>query len=361
MAKRIPELDGLRGLAVLFVLIAHYFGETPHGLNALTWGWIGVGLFFTLSGYLIGTIILDGHDKPGFVLTFYKQRAARILPAYAVWVTTVLIVSASLAGYPWVDRPLPWIAYATFTQNFAIATAVEGGSWLLPTWTLAVEQQFYLLIPLLIMVTPRRKLLTIMVALWLSAILFRLVVYDLNKLAALTLLPSRADLLLSGVIAAMIDRRFALGRHLLALRLTPLIATLLLLAVSLADKGRTLSIVSPALLGIGGGGLILCLVHHAPEASRFRSPTLYFFGQISYALYLIHQPVSGLLHGFLLGSRPDIATPLQWAVSLLAAAVSIGLAHLSWRFIEEPVLRFAKDQRTSRSSDAAATQVQPSP
>jgi hypothetical protein len=82
--KRIPELDGLRGLAALLVLIAHYFGYVAHGTKALAFDWLGVDLFFVLSGFLIGSIILANHTQPNFFLSFYLRRAARIVPVYGL-------------------------------------------------------------------------------------------------------------------------------------------------------------------------------------------------------------------------------------------------------------------------------------
>jgi peptidoglycan/LPS O-acetylase OafA/YrhL len=158
--SRIAELDGLRGLAAVAVVIAHYLGEVRHGLPGLAIGWMGVDLFFVLSGFLIGSIILERKNSPKFLCTFYSRRGLRIIPIYLLTLGFVMLFLAVSRPAPWIDESLPALPYLTFTQNIVMAARGEYGTlWLLPTWTLAVEEQFYLVIPLLIMVLPSRYLL----------------------------------------------------------------------------------------------------------------------------------------------------------------------------------------------------------
>jgi peptidoglycan/LPS O-acetylase OafA/YrhL len=345
---RIPELDGIRGLAALAVVLAHYFGEPAHGISALTVGWIGVSVFFVLSGFLIGGIIDENRSAPNFLKVFYIRRGARILPIYFAVCLLTLWAALLTRGAAWSDTPFPAWVYGVFTQNIALPVWGGGGKWLLPTWTLAVEEQFYLVLPMIFLLARRRWLGPILVALWLSAPLVRIAGLG-NAYAPLTLLPSRMDLLLSGVLAAMLDARFDLSRHLLALRLIPLVCVLLLLGLAAASRvggfEQAVTVLNPSLLGVGVSAFLLSLVHGAPEARRYASPGLQYFGAISYALYLVHQPVSGLLHGLILGTQPDIGTPAEIGVSLLAATCSIGLATASWRWLERPCLAWGRGFR----------------
>lgn len=345
---RIPELDGIRGLAALAVVLAHYFGEPAHGIAALTVGWIGVSVFFVLSGFLIGGIIDENRSAQNFLKVFYLRRGARILPIYFAVCLLTLWAALLTHGQVWSDTPFPAWVYGVFGQNIALPVWGGGGKWLLPTWTLAVEEQFYLVLPMIFLFAPRLLLVPVLIALWLCAPLVRVAGLD-NAYAALTLLPSRMDLLLSGVLAAMLNARFDLSRHLLTLRLAPLVCMVLLLGLAIfsrvAGSDAALTVLNPSLLGVGVGAFLLSLVHGAPEAKRFGSPGLRFFGGISYALYLVHQPVSGLLHGLILGTRPDIGTPAQIAVSLLAVACSIGVAAASWRWLEGPCLAWGRNFR----------------
>ena len=367
LSSRIAELDGLRGLAALAVVVAHYFGEVPHGFRIFTVGWLGVDVFFVLSGFLIGSIILTHRESPGFFLSFYARRAARILPIYFV---TVFAVFASLAlvgaGANWTDAPLPLAAYLTFTQNFAM---LFGGAaqnlWLTPTWTLAVEEQFYVLAPLVLVVLPRRHVLPFLLACVVSAVIFRAstLLAGGHWMASLVLLPSRLDLFACGIVGAHLLNAGALadGRRDGLLRALPLLAALLLLAIMLVDaraQSQWFKVLTPLVLGVGAASFILALVRGAPEGRRFRARTLGFLGTVSYGLYLIHQPVAGLLHGLILGGRPDIGTTAELAVTMLALAASIALAWVSWRFLEAPFIRIGRRWRYAPARPAP-TSYQP--
>jgi peptidoglycan/LPS O-acetylase OafA/YrhL len=340
--KRIVELDGLRGFAALMVVVSHYVGEPAHGIRAVALGWLGVNIFFVLSGFLIGSIILEQHAQPGFFKRFYLKRAARIVPVYFVVFVLAIFAAGATTGHVWSDHPFSPFVYGSFTTNFFMSfSGADGGTWLKPTWTLAVEEQFYLLLPLLIVFTPRRFLVWVLGALWLGAIGFRIAFAGGNPIAALSLLPCRMDLLLSGVLIALAQRRFDLSRYRMALRIAPLAAAIGLLLVAALTPARYFTLFSGSITSIGIAGFLLAIMHGAPEGARFRAPWLRYFGQISYALYLVHQPVSGLLHGLLLNGAPDVATPAQIAVTILSAGVSVALAAASWRWLESPILGWA--------------------
>jgi len=339
--KRIAELDGLRGVAALIVVVSHFFGEVPHGNRFLTFGWLGVDVFFVLSGFLIGSIILEQHTQPRFFNTFYMRRVARIVPVYFIVCVATLVLADMLGGHAWSDHPFSPVVYAVFGSNITMSIWGGGGEWLRPAWTLAVEEQFYLLLPLLIVLTPRRLLLPVLIALWVSATIFRAAICDSQPLAAFSLLPGRMDLLLGGVITAYVNRRFDVSRYLVAIRAIPPVAMVLLVSAVLLSPYRFFIVFSPTFASIGVACFLLAIVNGAPEGLRFRSPALRYFGRISYALYLVHQPVSGVLHGNLLNGTPDTGTPLQIAVTLLSALVSIGIASASWTWLEAPILERA--------------------
>lgn len=341
-AERNFRLDGLRGVAAFVVMLAHYFAEVEHGIKALTLGWLGVSVFFVLSGYLIGSLILDSQDQPGFLRRFYFRRSVRIIPVYLI---TVVLTSLSLYWFrdqPWATPAFDLVFYLTFTQNFAVAFLGEGNAWLLPTWTLAVEEQFYLLLPVLMLITPRRWLLTLLIGLIAGSVVFRLGVYDANKVAALVLLPGRADLLLSGVVLALLQNRMDLSRYTMALRAIPLVALWALVIVALIDSQRLFAVANPLLLGIGVACFIAGQTLGVPEGRGLDNAVMVFLGRISYALYLFHQPINGVLHGMLLDDTPDVATLAQVLVTVMALMLSIAAAYLSWRWLENPLLTWAR-------------------
>jgi peptidoglycan/LPS O-acetylase OafA/YrhL len=152
LKARVPEIDGLRGVAILLVIAFHYLepvhrtaeGWLRDALAPSRMGWIGVNLFFVLSGYLIGSILMANRDSPTFFSAFYIRRFCRILPLYLVVVAGCYAVHHLFVRTP---GP-PLYQYLTFTQNFWMAAKGQFGIGLLAiTWSLAVEEQFYALLP----------------------------------------------------------------------------------------------------------------------------------------------------------------------------------------------------------------------
>ena len=351
---RIVELDGLRGVACLLVVIGHYFGEDAHGARFLCLEWVGVDVFFCLSGFLIGGILIDNRESLSYFTTFYVRRGFRILPIYFLTLSLVLL---AVPHFPTLTAPaFPPGVYFGYVQNFIMAaTGVETTTWLMPTWTLCVEEQFYLLLPLILYLTPPRRLAPVLLLLIASASLFRvaLVLVSANKLALNMLLPTQWDLLFLGVLGAYAMRLPSLWARLLRddrclLNIIVFAGLAGLLALVISDNclgWRGVDMFGGLVLGASLTGFVMLLTSGASEGRRFRSQTLQFLGQISYGLYLLHQPVSGLMHGLILGSRPDIGTGPQIAVTVAALAVALALATLSWHFFESPLLRLGHQWR----------------
>ncbi|MGH6908895.1 MAG: acyltransferase family protein, partial [Phenylobacterium sp.] len=209
--RRIVALDGFRGALTLMVIISHYFGEVTHGIKATMVGWVGVGGFFVLSGFLIGRLILDRKDRANFFAVFYIRRICRILPPYLI---TVAVLSALLmfVQAPWrdADVELPFWTYLLFVQNFAmVATQSIGAHWLAPTWTLAVEEHFYLAAPAMLVFTPRRWLVPLLLACCGLALSMRIAIFYfgfLNSHGGHALIFSLADTLAIGILAAIAVR-----------------------------------------------------------------------------------------------------------------------------------------------------------
>src|SRR6266403_5622540 len=158
--KRIPELDGLRGVAIALVLLWHFVFIPIEAAPGTFWSyfqatgrltWSGVDLFFVLSGFLIGGILLDSRDSPNYFRTFYKRRFFRIVPLYGVMLFTALMV-----GRGEIDAWIPTLSYFAFLQNLWMARFATFGVLLAATWSLAIEEQFYLTLPAVIhFVDPR--------------------------------------------------------------------------------------------------------------------------------------------------------------------------------------------------------------
>jgi peptidoglycan/LPS O-acetylase OafA/YrhL len=349
---RVGALDGLRGLLTLMVLFGHDLGEAPHGIRGFAVAWVAVAAFFVLSGFLITRQVLDGGHRPGFLITFTIRRLFRTVPAYVVTVLVAFAVYSTLADQLWLDVPsaLPLWSYLTFTQDLAMVAADSPGArWLAPTWTLAVQEQFYVLAPLLVLVLPRRFLLPCLGAMVCGAVAFRaaiVVVPGMPPLAGLVLLPGVGDSLVLGMIAAVLVSTpgIAWARCALAIRLAAPVLLTAAIALRLVDgaHGHLFDIFGPLAVSLAAAAFVLSLVQGAPEASRLQSPKLRFCGRISYGLYLSHLMVLGLLHGLFRNSVPDMGTLAGIALTLIALPVSLLMAYAMTRLIEEPMIDFGK-------------------
>jgi len=225
-SERIPELDGLRGLAIFMVILYHYIGYPPHGASH-TWpsrigtilgqGATGVDLFFVLSGFLIGGILLGTRESPRYYRTFYLRRFHRIIPLYYGWILLfgfLWLVARKWGGPAGADfsTVTPYWAYFLFLQNYFFGSTAVQAYWLIPTWSLAVEEQFYLLAPPLIRNLSKGRLATLLAAVVVLSLALRIYLSiafgphhgDWGIFAAYFWTPSRADDLALGVLAAIV-------------------------------------------------------------------------------------------------------------------------------------------------------------
>jgi peptidoglycan/LPS O-acetylase OafA/YrhL len=227
-----------------------------------------------------------------------------------------------------------------------IAVGGQPNLWLLPTWTLAVEEQFYLILPLLILRTPTRWFLPmVLVAIAIAPALRAVILgtHIIPSMGASVLLPCRWDLLFLGVLAAYVVRSPELWRRVMhrrhMFRLICVAGPWIIIAdLNLGDGGAVLHFVT----GLSAAIYILLIRMGSSEGRFLVAPWLQRVGAISYGLYLIHQPVNGLMHGFLLDARPDIGSLPSLIVTTLAIPVSVGIAWLSWVWIETPLIRFGR-------------------
>jgi peptidoglycan/LPS O-acetylase OafA/YrhL len=386
---RVPEWDGIRGLAILLVVFYHYiYGAVEHDTGAIagmmrtgfSLTWSGVDLFFVLSGFLICGILMKQHGSGNYFKTFYIRRVCRIVPLYFAWLILFLILAAVIAtandaSWPAAlfNREIPhfprW-GYFLFLQNFATAkTGLFGSAWLAPTWSLAVEEQFYLVLPLLLwFVRPNKRMPVLIFLIALVPALRTYLFLFHSSVDVYVLLPCRADALLLGVLCAYLvrePRHFAmLQRH----RWRLVVAFLILLAgmcgLTNYIHGRdAMSFNSYEMVTFGFtwiamfyAGLLL-LVATAPTwavARLFRTRLLRHFGLIAYGMFLMHMAVNSITHGVLLGKAADIKNFSDLAVTALAFFATWGLALLSWKFFEQPIIRWGHSFRYISKQETAA-------
>jgi len=263
---------------------------------------------------------------------------------------------------PDLNVEFPLWSYLTFTQNaFVAATGSIGAHWLAPTWTLAVEEQFYLITPALFFFVPRRGMPFVLGAGLVGSIVYRAEAFRTGFVpdgAVAVLLPGVADTLICGLLAAILITSNLVDwkRFDVPFRLAPLV--LLYIAIGLQpfdDAGhhlvRTFGV---PLIALASALLLISLARGAPEASKFTSKILCFFGRTSYTIYLTHLTVLGLMHGLILSAEPDIATPAQIAVTLAALPVAVLVGWIGTLIVEQPITvygrswQWSKERRTAR-------------
>jgi peptidoglycan/LPS O-acetylase OafA/YrhL len=373
--SRIPELDGLRGFAISIVVAYHYFYFSPppeyqpQGLasrlylyfeQSIALGWSGVDLFFVLSGFLIGGILLDARNSPRYFPTFYARRFFRIIPIYYIWtatfVITVLLLGWASGGfssdlqYPWRMIPMQLL----FLQNMGlVAYSTLARPWFEPTWSLAVEEQFYLVSPLLVRWLSKKALYAVLAVVIVAVPLFRIwlqhatVTFANTKDWPYTLMFSRADALCIGILAALLWKDAGIRQWLQArsnairLAAAGLAAGVVLLALW-SPSFRSLPMQSVGYTWMAlFYSLLLLLVLANPSGllgSLARIKILREIGKVSYCLYLIHQVVGAAAQAALhrMIGTPGAAPAV--AGYAIAAVAAFGIAQLSWKYFERPLL-----------------------
>jgi peptidoglycan/LPS O-acetylase OafA/YrhL len=365
-AGRIPELDGLRGMAILLVILCHYVGAPNHAplgfwpnrfLMAFIAGWSGVDLFFVLSGFLIGGILLDAHEAPNYFRTFYMRRVFRILPIYYLW--TLLFgasVIAVLIFYPGHLGVIPsdllrMPVQLLFLQNIFIGMPHFTWVWFGVTWSLAIEEQFYLLAPLLIrFLTLRRFVVALAAAVVLAPILrFMLFRYWVpGTYLCSFLMPCRADSLSCGMLLAVAWRNARFREY---IRGHAALLEGLLVVLFLGVGGLLWWLVHPinvvtvtigvTWLALFYSTLLLAVLSNSGGwlAGVMRLRFLGWLGGISYCVYLLHEAFNFFAHGILLRAEPQLYSLRQLGVTVLALLATLGVASVSWRFLEKPLIR----------------------
>ncbi len=332
-----PQLDGLRAIAVAAVAWSHWQDRRLLGFALGD----GVYLFYVLSGFLITGILynLRGVDDRGAGLrAFYARRALRIFPAFYL---TIAIVA--LADVPGVRES--WLWHATYLSNVWIG--LHGWpDYLSHFWSLAVEEQFYLLWPWLILFAPARALVPAIATTIVAAPVFHLWIDSLDPAneAMIALLPSSLDALGAGALLAVLDRRQASGLSPRAMRTALWCSLPPFLALQITGAlGYPLPFWGPALLqtfeAFVFGWVVLSASRgfSGPVARVLSAPPMRYVGRISYGAYLWHAFMPLLVDPVV-----DRLPVGEWWVPIrgvMLAVATIAVAAASWHLVEEPINR----------------------
>lgn len=326
-----PEIDGMRAIAVVSVVLFHA------GVPFFDGGFVGVDIFFVISGYLITSIIWFDIKSDKFSVTnFYERRARRILPA-------IIAVMACCLPFAWffmLPDPLENFAQSVVATLFFgnnVLLSITSGYWdlsaefkpLLHTWSLGVEEQFYFIIPVLLLVIgswSSRKAAYVLLALAIPSLLLSHIWAHSQPTFNFYLLPTRAWELLAGSLCALLwPRGIKSGQNIISL-----IGLVLIMLSIFMFNDRTPFPSFWALAPVMGSAAIIVAATRDTLVGRFLAiPPMIGIGLISYSLYLWHQPVFAF-------ARIMSLEELSWG---LTAGLIVGcflLSYLSWKFIEQP-------------------------
>jgi peptidoglycan/LPS O-acetylase OafA/YrhL len=372
LSDRWPELDGVRGLAALLVVYAHLFLMwIPAGSGAAFWlrsvsglAWTGVYLFFVLSGFLIGGVLLQQREAPNYFSVFYTRRALRILPVYftLLGVYLVLRLTPGLADAPgFAPTRIPLWNYLLLVQNFPMGLTGDWGAAALgPTWSVALEEQFYLFLPWCIRFVPPRAHLPLFLSLAAVGPVFR-------AFAPLAyspfILPGSIEALFAGAMLAWAHRQ----------------------RPQLFRSARC-RMAAGAGMAAGGAGMMLMLVHTRLGVWNITAITLFWsgflwlvlsamgtrwtallrsrplcgLGFISYGVYLFHSLVYQTLFIWLTGAGPrHEAGQLGLAIAGASLALVVLAASLSYWLLERRLMAYGRTFRYAPAPPLAARLVVP--
>jgi peptidoglycan/LPS O-acetylase OafA/YrhL len=336
----LPELDGVRGLAILWVVLYHsnlrLKGTWIYYVSI--WGWAGVILFFTLSGFLITSILLSARDKPRYFHNFHARRALRIWPLYILLLVTVYLNAPWFIGPSVGDaiKTAPWLAYLFLVQNlfhFTLPPSIG------PTWALCIEEQYYFLWAPLVKWLRRPWMLAAMLLCALVASPW------LRHSHPAWLTQTHTLIHLDGIALGSL---VALGMHTLPLsRRTWLWTGLGGLVAGLwaagTIAGGTAYLDSALAMGFTGAmvALIASTGSRNPLNAALRSGPLAFYGRISYGLYMAHISVFIYFGWFdLRMDKYGIAGNLAVVAFRLAASTAVAAA--LWYGFESQILKLKK-------------------
>jgi peptidoglycan/LPS O-acetylase OafA/YrhL len=360
---RIAGLDGVRGLAILSVLITHLFPRFPDsgigavGNQLITAGAFGVDLFFALSGFLVTGTLIDSKKQPKYFREFYAKRLLRLFPVYYLYLAIVALAVPAVQRVLHSHMPCykgHWMWFVMYASNLKPNRSTTD-PFLGHFWSLAVEEQFYMFWPVIVRFLSRRQLTWLCAALTVTAFLSRMYLSsqgaDWNTLYRVT--PLRLDALALGALGAIALRNplLRLGRGRRFARVALVGASLLLInAVSLGKttswQGSLIQTWGSLFLGIASSAAIyLAAVEDLVVSRVLCLKVLRRLGRYSYALYVIHILIGFSVEWVKATIEKTSGRSPYWvdlACFFISFGFSYAVAKVSWRYYEFPITRLQR-------------------
>jgi peptidoglycan/LPS O-acetylase OafA/YrhL len=354
----ILELDGLRGLAILMVMVHRFWPRPGVGVAAdvAGAGWIGVDLFFVISGFLIAGILLDTRNDGRYFRNFYARRVLRIFPLYYLFVIGVFIAFAGNAGFlDGAGSPLWYLLHLGNVPEGLLDKPVP--YWLGPVWSLAIEEQFYLTFPLLAYLLDRRRLAIVLISMIVLAPLVRFATMQAmpdHERVQYMFTPCRIDTIAVGCLLAIIVRTVDLNRWRQTAQLAAFCAVPSVVVLAVASGLERTSpfdrVFGYSLVAIGCASVLalVVLARGARSTAFLRWSPLTYLGKLCFGLYLLHRPADTIVSA--LASRAGLEGALR--LMPLKLGVAVVLATISWRLFERPFLRLKERFSSARHPSA---------
>jgi peptidoglycan/LPS O-acetylase OafA/YrhL len=302
-------------------------------------------MFFVLSGFLLGGILLNNKNSANYFKTFFLRRIFRIVPIYLLLLIIVFLVCQLNIGKGtswWFDSKIPFWVYFTYFQNYMMGFQNSlGNNWLAPTWSLGVEEQFYILIAFIIYFSKKRLLLFLLILGVICAPIFRY--YSPNVFALTTFTQGRLDSLFGGVLVAIIyqdkSKLYFIKKNISIVNIICIVLLGIVFLASLGKINMPLFMVNTWLSLLYISVLLIVISKENHFIAKLARKNIFMkIGLYSYSIYLFHQVILGLFFFVIAKKLPQINSVLDLILVLICALITFGFSKFVYANFEKKLM-----------------------